>query len=495
MVNEQILTYLRENAASDRAVLVQQLRDAGYPEEEIIAAQAQLDADGVERAAEPVVEPALGLGGKLPGPIALLKEAWTLYVPHWKMYSGILLLPVLLLILAIVPIIGSLAGGRLLGDAAGASIFNWIGGLGLLAMVLIGLPAMLLIQYWGAAALCYTVTRGNEPVSFREAYKNTRKLVFPFLWIGIASSISIVGGFMLLIIPGILYYVWFLFSPFVLFTDGTRGMNALFTSREYVRGQWWPIFLRVLFLLAASWMVAIALFFALAPFEDGPLRDGLSGALSSIVTLVTTPLAALYIFAMFRHLKSMKGTVVGQGSRLKKALLIVPGIITPILLIVMPLFIVVFLSANTAQERGRDAKRLANLDAMRFALDVYAGQHNSVYPDVPNAPGRGPSAETFNALADVLVAEELLSVRPRDPLDDQAYVAQVNSKSNATSYILGADLETNQLACRSDYDGADLESPDKEPLAMCGEDVERNCDGTEKDGVDYCVCQGVACER
>ena len=148
----------------------------------------------------------------------------------------------------------------------------------------------------------------------------------------------------------------------------------------------------------------------------------------------------------------------------------------------------VYTGGSPAQER--DAKRLADLGAVRLALEVYADQHQSVYSSVSAGQENGPSAETFNQIADAMVKAQLLSARPVDPTSGRNYVAQLNAKSNPTSYILGADLETDQAACNTDYDKEDLVGGG----LMCAEVSAGDCSGPEPDGVDYCICQGQACK-
>ena len=158
---------------------------------------------------------------------------------------------------------------------------------------------------------------------------------------------------------------------------------------------------------------------------------------------------------------------------------------------------VVLVSLSSARERGRDAKRLADVDAVRLALEIYADQNLGVYPDdIGGSPGLGPDNASWVTITGVLVTEGLLSATPIDPLGGRVYVAQLNAESDATTYILGFDLETEQGACLSDYDGADLEDPDLAPFAMCAEDDPGVCAGEEPDALDladYCVCQGSAC--
>ena len=149
---------------------------------------------------------------------------------------------------------------------------------------------------------------------------------------------------------------------------------------------------------------------------------------------------------------------------------------------------VVLVSLNTARQRGRDAKRLADIDAVRLSLEVYADQNGSVYPDV-TAVGTDPTNATFVEIANALVAQDLLTATPSDPVSGRDYVGQEDATTNATSYILGADLETAQTACDTDYDAASFGMG---AGTVCA-DTAADCSGDEADNVDYCICQGTSC--
>lgn len=52
----------------------------------------------------------------------------------------------------------------------------------------------------------------------------------------------LVGGFLLFIIPGIIFIIWFLSGQYVLVSEDLRGFNALLRSKQLIQGNWWRIF-------------------------------------------------------------------------------------------------------------------------------------------------------------------------------------------------------------------------------------------------------------
>ncbi len=83
---------------------------------------------------------------------------------------------------------------------------------------------------------------------------------------------------------------------------------------------------------------------------------------------------------------------------------------------------VVLASLNNARTRSRDARRLADLDQVRLAAELYFDQ-NREYPA---------------ALDDL--APDFIATVPTDPLGD-AYVYEL--ASSTTTYCLGTELENS----------------------------------------------------
>lgn len=137
------------------------------------------------------------------------------------------------------------------------------------AVVLIA-SASAVAFFWGQAALFHALCFKDSGVfgAFGAAWKKTGS----FLWVSLAVVFITTGGYLLFFIPGVVFSVWFAFSFFVLVKEGEKGMRALLKSREYVRGRWPQVFVRLfvvwLFssLLSAVPFAGPFLFLAFLPF-------------------------------------------------------------------------------------------------------------------------------------------------------------------------------------------------------------------------------------
>lgn len=119
------------------------------------------------------------------------------------------------------------------------------------------------------------------------------------------QSFIALGGFLLLIIPGIIFAVWFSLAEFVLIAEDLRGMDALLKSREYVKGMWKNVFLRFLFLGVLSFIVA-----TIASFIFGLPKISFIEKISQfLIWLFLTPLAYTYVFLVYSNLKKPEGRI------------------------------------------------------------------------------------------------------------------------------------------------------------------------------------------
>ncbi len=182
-----------------------------------------------------------------------------------------------------------------------------------------------LAMVWGFAAFLCAVS--DETLGIRESLEYGSRKIWSFLWLFSLLGFLITGGFLLFIIPGILFSVWFFLSQFILVRENERGMNALLKSKEYAKGYWFDLFLR-LFII---WFISAAV--GMIPFI-GP-----------IVSFLYMPFMMIFMYLIYDDLKTLKGDVAYISSPGEKLKWIGAGLLGYVLAIVI---IVAFLGAYLA---------------------------------------------------------------------------------------------------------------------------------------------------
>lgn len=102
---------------------------------------------------------------------------------------------------------------------------------------------------------------------------------------------------------------------------------------------------------------------------------------------------------------------------------------------------VIFVSLSSARAKGRDANRLATLHQMQNALELYANDHNGLYPSTSGGWWGSCSAYGNHGLTGASgyipnLAPQYVGLLPADPNPNQTSCSTYLYNSNGTDYIL-----------------------------------------------------------
>jgi len=263
----------------------------------------------------------------LPSPISLLKQAWEIYKRNFKTLA----------ILSLVVSFSSFISND--SSFLGGIIFE--SSLALYISIIIVVTA---ISFWGFVATLYTIKDEKNGVNITEALSKGLTKLVPNLWVLFLSVFIMLGGFFLFVVPGIIFWIWFSMSNFVLVTENVGGMSALLKSREYIRGYFWAVAGRLLFFLIIT---LISLWLPSYLFKLFHLPLYINSIYSGINSMIITPFYLIYGFLLYRRLKSIKGEIAVRTSAKSKTLFIICGALGVIILIFL-IIMFLFFSAISA---------------------------------------------------------------------------------------------------------------------------------------------------
>ncbi len=184
---------------------------------------------------------------------------------------------------------------------------------------MVGILLIILLQFWSSVALIIAVRDREESIDMMESYRRAWKKLFGYSWIGLLIGIVIMAGLILLVIPGLIFAIWYGFAPYVYLTEDKKGWSAAKQSREYIRGRAWAVIGRSSFLLLISIVAGIALSivigivnYLLSSMTGMMVGSDTSTVVSSITNLISnfantavvTPIAVIYSFILFMQLKA-----------------------------------------------------------------------------------------------------------------------------------------------------------------------------------------------
>ncbi len=170
----------------------------------------------------------------------LLSQSWEVYRRRFQVFMLILLIASIPFVL--LAVVGSLSQSISKSNPMVAAPFA--------LLAFISSAAAIIFSIWGQASLVFSIT--DTGLDLKGVLGKGWRGVLPFFWISVLFLFIALSGFVLFIVPGIVFLVWFSFSFFVFAAEGDRGIHALLKSKEYVRGLWLPVFSRLLGLWAIS---------------------------------------------------------------------------------------------------------------------------------------------------------------------------------------------------------------------------------------------------
>lgn len=228
---------------------------------------------------------------RLRGAIGLLRDALKIYRSKFPLFLGILGIP-LGLALVYCNLFYCLSHTNFQYSPL-FSIFQFLLGL---AFILLFLCAII--------ALVYSF---RENIEIKEAYKKGWRLLTSSIWILFLFASITAGGIILAVIPGIIFLVWFSLTLLVLIFEEKRGFTALARSRQLVKGRFWGIFGRLLFISLILGIIVMAIIIGISWKIDYIPLSGLVGSVTGyVLQIFSLPLFLLYLYLIFEDTKEVK---------------------------------------------------------------------------------------------------------------------------------------------------------------------------------------------
>ncbi len=369
MINQQLLDYIRQqlNQGTSREQITSSLIANGWLPSDVNEAFVALPLNPSPAPQAPISQPVL----VLPGAMAIFGQAWSLYKQRLGTFLGIMMAP---LFFAVV-FWAVLIGGGVFGPKLFPSLLTVGKVVSLVVYALILLVVFVvsfIFQIWGQIALIFAIKDSKEKIGIKEAYRRSWHKILSYVWVVLLFWSVLMGGFILLLVPGIIFTIWFSLAMFVLISEDLRGMNALLKSKEYVKGMWGKVFWRFFF-IGIIFMAVSLVSFILFKLLNIPYGTEISRLL---VGLFFMPLMTVYSFMVYSNIRSIKGEIVLAPAKGKKAIFYVIAILG---LLIIPATFLLSAVLYGARAKAQDMRKEADLRQIQLGLEVYRVD-NGFYP-------------------------------------------------------------------------------------------------------------------
>lgn len=266
---------------------------------------------------------------KLPGVFALLGQGWALYKERiWAILSAIIF-PVFVSI-ALVSVFGlffAVAGGAAIASGKFEYAFVLLP-LGMLAFLL-----FVVFQLMVKVAF-YLVLEPNKPRRFLQAFKESRFLILGFFFVSLIVNAVVFSGLLLLVIPGIIFAIWYSQADYIRLYEGEKGIRAMQKSHWYVRGKFWGVLGRTLGLACLTLLPLLLM----GGFGEALGESGLVVVLAILFNLasvfVLQPLFFCSLVSLYAQLRQAKSQEVFVPSNTERKWIIASAVVIPVLSLV-----------------------------------------------------------------------------------------------------------------------------------------------------------------
>ncbi len=194
------------------------------------------------------------------------------------------------------------SGAAYLKSAAGSEqAAGWL-------LVVLVLLFIIYISIWSFAATVRNINSIEPNLSAGKSFSEASHDVSPLILTGLLAGLFILGGTILLVVPGIIFAFWYGQSAYVVIAEGLSGKKAMDQSRAYVKGNVGQIFKKGFYIAIISWLIAFIISLVFGTLDKVLHLSFLSTTVVLIFQLFWTPLASIYSFLLFQYLRQSKAS-------------------------------------------------------------------------------------------------------------------------------------------------------------------------------------------
>jgi hypothetical protein len=183
-----------------------------------------------------------------------------------------------------------------------------------LLMVIVTIAFVIFMAYiaiWLQVCLILLVRNRSVEVPPKQLMAEARPFILPFFGTSILNGILVFLWFLLFIIPGIAFAVYYNFAEYIVVDKNISGMGAIRLSKNYVQGLWWQVFFSLLGLAAVAVLcyIVIQVIGGVAGYGGGVFGQSVGGILGFLFQLAFMPYTVIYMWLVYERLKSLKPEV------------------------------------------------------------------------------------------------------------------------------------------------------------------------------------------
>jgi len=176
------------------------------------------------------------------------------------------------------------------------------------ATMVVFVAALAFIIYFTVRAYIgiFLVVKHDYQGHEKDIFKETKKWFWPYLGLTLLTSVFVLLWTCLLIIPGIIFSIFYSLAAYVLFFEDKRGMAAIRRSVQLIKKYWWAVFGRFLLLGLVMWVFTVLLSIPLVMTVENSFFFHFWNVVVQVINMLIGPIALLFSYQIYQELVKIK---------------------------------------------------------------------------------------------------------------------------------------------------------------------------------------------
>jgi len=239
----------------------------------------------------------------LASPGTLIKNALCRYRDAWRVICGLTGLYAGATV-GLVVVVGAVVLGGLLALKGNVPAIV-LGGMVLILIAVLALFSFAALFNFAFASIAVA----PEPLTLREAFDRGWQGAVSYFWLTVVQMTLVAGGYVLLVVPGVIFFVLSSVSVFALVAEQQHGVAAIARSWSYVSRRKWDVFWRLVVftvLLVLAFFATRVAVLIIARFVGPVTAFAISEAVSLLFDFLVLPLVILFLGELYKSLRTSR---------------------------------------------------------------------------------------------------------------------------------------------------------------------------------------------
>jgi len=137
-------------------------------------------------------------------------------------------------------------------------------------------------------------------------YKESANYFWSYFALALLMMVLICLWFFALVIPAIIFSIFYTFAVYAFFFEGKRDIDAIKRSYQLVKNYWWAVFGRYFGLSVILWALMYVLSLPLSLMVENSLLSDIWRALVQIISFLIGPISLLFSYQIYQDLVKIK---------------------------------------------------------------------------------------------------------------------------------------------------------------------------------------------